>query len=332
MKALRLYEPSGPESLRIDEVQTPVAGPGEVLIRVRRAALNRRDVFISQGQYPGLTFPLTLGSDGAGEIAEVGTGVIGHAPGDLVVIYPELGWHDESLVKHDILGMPRAGTFAEYVTVPVRNVYAKPRSLSYDEAAAIPLAGLTAYRAVFTRGQVRKDDIVLIPGVGSGVQTFALLFAVHAGAKTIVTSGSDEKLARATSLGAYAAINYNTNPDWHNTVLELTGGKGPTLVIDSVGGPTLTRCIECAAIEARVVIYGATKGAAAIQPPSIFWKHLDVRGTSTGSPSDFAAMLRLFENGLRPAIDCVYPLEDIGTAARRLSDGAQFGKILLSVN
>jgi len=331
MKAVRLNELGGPEKLHVEDVPKPAPAAGEILVRVERAAFNRRDVFITQGLYPGITLPRTLGSDGVGEVAELGEGVSGHAAGDPVVIYPELGWNDDGLVQHNILGMPSDGTFAEYISVPARNVYRKPKPLSYDEAAAIPLAGLTAYRATFTRGRISKSDVVLVPGVGSGVQTFVLLYAVHVGARTIVTSGSDAKLEHAKRLGAEIAINYKTDPDWHKTARKAAGGAGPTLIVDSTGGETLTRCLDIAAPGGRVVIYGATQGDAKVRPFSIFWKHLDVLGTSMGSPSDFTAMLELFEAGLHPVVDRVFPLEQAAEAGHRVLAGEQFGKVVLAI-
>jgi zinc-binding alcohol dehydrogenase/oxidoreductase len=335
MKAVRLNELGGPEKLHVEEIADPVAGPGQIVVKISRAALNRRDVFITQGLYPGIELPKTLGSDGTGVVAALGAGVTGPAIGTAVVIDPEIGWSDSLGHAHkgaSVLGMPLDGTFAEYVVVPASNVHKKPAALSEDEAAAIPLAGETAYRAVFTRGQIRKDDVVLITGIGGGVQTFALLYAVHAGARTIVTSGSDEKLARAKALGAGVGINYKTNPDWHKEARNAAGGGGPSLIIDSTGGETFSRCLDIARHEARVVVYGGTAGDAKIRPFSIFWKHLTILGTSMGSPSDFAGMLTLFEGGLRPVVDKVFPLNEAAAAAQRLASSEQFGKVVLAVS
>ena len=322
--------------LHVEEIPTPEAGPGEILVRIKRAAFNRRDVFITQNLYPGIVLPRTLGSDGCGEIAALGEGVSGFAVGAPVVINPEFGWAGDGPLPEksgDILGMPKDGTFAEYCVVPAANVFAKPSPLSDDEAAAVPLAGLTAYRATVTRGKVTKDDVVLIPGVGSGVQTFVLLYAKNAGARVIVTSGSDEKLERAKSFGADVAINYKTDPDWHKTARKAAGGAGPTLVVDSTGGDTLSKSIDIVAPGGRVVVYGGTQGDAKVRPFSIFWKHIDVLGTSMGNPSDFRAMLALFESGkLKPAVDQTFAMNDVVAAARRVLDGAQFGKVVLAIS
>jgi NADPH:quinone reductase-like Zn-dependent oxidoreductase len=334
MKAVRLNELGGPEKLHVENVPQPAPGTGEILVRVHRAAFNRRDVFITQNLYPGIVLPRTLGSDGCGEVAALGEGVDGPPLGTAVVIDPQIGWDDDPAVLNrngSILGMPHDGTFAQYVVVPAANVYPKPSALSDDEAAAIPLAGLTAYRATVTRGRVSKDDVVLVPGVGSGVQTFVLLYAVHAGAKVVVTSGSDEKLERAKALGAAAGVNYKTNPDWHKEARKLTDG-GPTLVVDSTGGETLARCLDIARYGARVVIYGGTQGDAKVRPFSIFWKHLDVLGTSMGSPSDFKAMLALFEDGLKPVVDRTFPMDEAAQAAEHVLKGEQFGKVVLAID
>src|ERR1700680_4023527 len=310
MVPVSLKELGATEKLHVEEIERPVLGAGEILVKIKRAAFNRRDVFITQGLYPGITVPVTPGSDGCGEVAADGSGGGDPPIGTPVVINPEIGWDDDPstlTANARIVGMPADGTFAEYVVVPAQNVNRKPANLIDDEAAAIPLGGMTAYRATFTRGQISKDDVVLIPGVGSGVQTFVLLYAVHVGAKTIVTSGSDEKLAR-----------------------KLAGG-GPTLVVDCNGGEVLARCLDIARLGARVAIYGGTNGDSKIRPYSIFWKHLSVLGSSMGSPADFAAMLKLFEAGLKPVIDHVYPMDDVAGAAERVLKGEQMGKVVLAI-
>jgi zinc-binding alcohol dehydrogenase/oxidoreductase len=334
MRAVRLNELGGPSKLHVEDIPRPEPRPGEISVRVVRAAFNRRDVFITQGLYPGIELPKTLGSDGAGTVAALGEGVTGPPAGMQVVIDPQLGWNDATYHAargSSVLGMPVDGTFAEYVVVPAQNVYPRPTGLSDDEAAAIPLAGMTAYRAAFTRGRISKEDIVLIPGVGGGVQTFVLLYAKHVGARTIVTSGSDDKLERARALGADAAINYKTSPAWQKDVRAASDG-GPSLIVDSTGGDTLAKCLDIARPGARVVIYGGTAGDATIRPFSIFWKHLDVLGTSMGSPSDFRGMLALFGSGLRPVVDRVYPMERCAEAAERLLAAEQFGKIVLAID
>ena len=334
MKAVRLNELGGPEKLHVEEIPAPKPAAGEILVNISRAAFNRRDVFITQGLYPGIELPKTLGSDACGTVAELGAGASGPKAGTRVVIYPAMKWGaDERVWKRDsgVLGMPHEGTFAEYVAVPAENVYPAPSSLTDDEAAAIPLAGLTAYRACFYRGRMTKDDVVLITGVGGGVQTFVLLFAKHVGAKAIVTSGSDEKLARAKAMGADVCINYKTSENWSKEARDAAGGGGPSLVIDSAGGETLSKSLDIARYGGRVVIYGGTLGDAKVRPFSLFWKQLDLMGTSMGSPQDFKEMLALFEGGLRPAVDEVVPMEQAAAAAERVLRNEQFGKVVLEI-
>jgi len=334
MKAVRLNELGGPEKLHVEDIPDPKPAPGEILVNVKRAAINRRDVFITQGLYPGIELPKTLGSDACGTVAAFGEGAKGPGQGTRVVIDPTMNWGDDERVwRRDggVLGMPREGTFAEYVVVPAQNVHAAPEHLSDEEAAAMPLAGLTAYRACFSRGEMTKDDVVLITGVGGGVQTFVLLYAKALGATAIVTSGSDEKLGRAKAMGADVCINYKTAENWSKAVRDASSG-GPTLVVDSVGGETLSKAIDIARSAARVVVYGGTTGDAKIRPFSIFWKQLDIRGTSMGSPDDFQHMLRFFsKHKLRPAVDEVVPMSEIAAAAARVAGHDQFGKVVLAV-
>jgi zinc-binding alcohol dehydrogenase/oxidoreductase len=322
MQAVRLEETAGPAGIRVESLQVPEPAPGETLVRIRAAALNHRDVYITHGKYPGITLPVTLGADGAGE-----------ADGRDVLIDPMLGWGDDDRVWQPgatILGMPRDGTMASYVAVPRENVHPKPAHLTMEEAAALPLAGLTAYRALFTRGGLASGETVLITGVGGGVQTFVLLFAKAAGARTIVTSGSDEKLARARALGADVAINYRTDEAWHKSVRKA----GPVdLAIDSAGGATLGRCIDAVRPGGRVVLYGGSNGDASVRPFSIFWNHLDVLGTSMGSPRDFAAMLAFVEREqIRPVIDRVYGMGEAAAAMKRMEESHQFGKIVVTID
>jgi zinc-binding alcohol dehydrogenase/oxidoreductase len=332
MSAVRLHETGGPQSLRIDRTLVPEPGEGEVVVRLRAASLNHRDVFITQGLYPNIRMPVTLGSDGAGEIVALNGDSLGLRTGEEIVIDPMLGWGNDPSVwdsKSSLLGMPRDGTFAQYVAVPAANVYRKPELLSMEEAAAIPLAGLTAYRAIFTRGALARGETVLITGVGGGVQTFVLLFAKHAGARAIVTSSSDEKLERATALGADLTINYKTVPDWEKRLRS----EGPIdLVVDSSGGETLRKALDAVRPGGRIVVYGGTNGDATIKMFPLFWKHVSILGTSMGSPQDFAAMLELFRSNLRPVVDRVFSLRDAVAAMQRLANADQFGKVVLRID
>ncbi|HYZ16041.1 MAG TPA: zinc-binding dehydrogenase, partial [Candidatus Acidoferrum sp.] len=322
----------GPQNLRVDQVDDPKPGTNEVLIKISRAAFNRRDVFITQGLYPGIKLPCILGADGTGTVAAYGAGAQGPPIGSRVVIDPTIVWGDNPRVwrrEAHVLGMPDPGTFAEYIAIAAENVHPAPPSLSDDEASAIPLAGLTAYRAVVTRGGCTKDDVVLITGIGGGVQTFALLFAKKLGAKVIVTSSSDEKLERAKRMGADVGINYKTSERWEKEVAAIDGG--PSLTIDSAGGDAFAKALSAARYGGRVVTYGGTTPEAKIRMFNVFWKQLDILGTSMGSPQDFTAMLTMFDGSLKPAIDTVYPMEQVVEAAERVNKGDQFGKVVLAI-
>lgn len=332
MRAVTLHRTGDPATLRVEDAADPQPSAGEVIVQLRAAALNHRDVFICRGQYAGLRFPVILGSDGVGEVVALGAGVADVQVGDPVVIYPCLDWGADERVQGPqfrILGMPDDGTFAELVRVPAANIFPRPAGLSDAEAAAIPLAGLTAYRALASRGDLQPEERVLITGIGGGVATLALLIARRLGARVVVTSGSEEKLERARALGAEAGVNYRSG-DWVAAVRAATDG-GPDLVIDGVGGVTLDQAMDAVRPGGRVVSYGATTGVTPqLTVRRIFWKQLSVVGSTMGSPRDFRGMLDLFEGGaIRPVVDRVYPLAEAGAALARLESGEQFGKIVL---
>lgn len=331
MRALQLHTTDGPSALRIDEIETPQPAPGEVRVRLLAAALNRRDLYVTQGLYPNIALPVVLGSDGCGVVDALGADVRDIDLDARVVINPMLDWGGDEGAwdpsTANILGMPHQGTLAEYVCVPANNIYAAPSTLSDEEAAALPLAGLTAYRALVTRGRLRAGERVLLPGIGGGVQTFALLFAKAMGAHVVVTSGSDEKLERARALGADETYNYRSDEAWFKTAR-----KTPVdLVVDSSGGDTLQHSLECVKTGGRVVIYGGTRPQATIRLFSVFWKHVDVLGTSMGSPHDFRAMLAQFDGSMRPVVDHTYSLANGAQAVERLAASDQFGKIVVRI-
>jgi zinc-binding alcohol dehydrogenase/oxidoreductase len=332
MKALRLHAIGASDGLRFEDVATPAPREDEVLVRVRAASLNRRDVFMTQGLYPNVRLPVTLGADGAGEVAALGSVFADLEVGDEVVIDPMLSWgenpHVWDAAASSILGMPRDGTFAQYVAVPAANVYPKPKALSMEEAAAIPLGGLTAYRAVVTRAALQPGETILITGAGGGVQTFVLLFAKRIGARAIVTSRNDEKLERAASLGADAGINYASTPDWQKALRS----ERIDVVVDSSGGDTLRKALDVIRPGGRIVVYGGTNGDATIKMFPLFWKHVDLLGTSMGSPQDFGEMLQFFAQGVRPVVDRVFAFEDAAAAMGRLAAADQFGKVVLRID
>jgi NADPH:quinone reductase-like Zn-dependent oxidoreductase len=335
MRAVVLRELGGPEVLNLETVPDPQPGPGEVVVRLRAAALNHRDVWIRRGLYAGIKTPVILGSDGAGTVAAVGGGVDGSLAGREVVINPGLDWGDDPRAQGPhfrILGLPDDGTYAELVKVPAAQVHPKPGGWSWEEAAALPLAGLTAYRAVVTRAQVQAGETVLVTGIGGGVSQFALQIARARGARVFVTSGSEDKLARAKQLGAAGGVSYKA-ADWPQQIQHLTGGAGPDAIIDSSGGESFDRCVEAAKPGGRIVTYGATTGPVPkMEVRRVFWKQLNVLGSTMGTPAEFAAMLNLYaDSGLKPVVDRVFPLADTATAHRRMEEAGQFGKIVLGI-
>ncbi len=333
MKAIVLRELGLPEKLVLEQVPDPTPGPGQALVRLRAAALNHRDAWIRKGLYAGIKLPIILGSDGAGEIVAVGEGVDPARVGSDVVINPSLDWGTDPRAqgpKYRILGLPDNGTYAELVAVPADNVFVKPAALAWAEAAAIPLAGLTAYRALFTRGQVRPGETVVVTGIGGGVATLALLFARHAGARVLVTSGSDDKLARARELGAAGGVNYRTE-GWGKALQALADG-GPDVIIDSAGKDVFSALLDIVRPGGRIVTYGATTGSpSTIEIRKVFWKQISILGSTMGTSSEFASMLKLFEEGLKPEVDRVFPLADASGAHRRMDQADQFGKIVLEI-
>ena len=265
-------------------------------------------------------------------MAEVGPGVSHAKAGDAVVILPSLNWgdrEDRPSPTFKILGGPDPGTYAEFIVVPAANVFPKPSPLSFEEAAAMPLASLTAWRAVITRGQTRPGDWVVVLGIGGGVATFALQIARAVGASVIVTSSSEAKLERAKELGADIAINY-TSEDWERIVLDRTGG-GADVIIDSVGKETWGKALRALRPGGRLVTFGATTGRTTeVDIRHVFWNQLSILGTTMGSPREFASMLMLYEaDRLKPIVDSVFPLGEAAAAHRRMDQGLQFGKIVL---
>lgn len=334
MKAIVLRELGGPETLKFEDVADPTPGAGEVVVRLRAAALNHRDVWIRKGMYAGVKLPVILGSDGAGEVVAVGEGADKALVGRAVVLNPGLDWGDDDRVQSAnfrILGLPDDGTYAQLVKIPAGNVHPKPEGLSFEDAAAVPLAALTAYRAVVTRARVKSGETVLVTGIGGGVSAFALQIARAMGARVFATSGSDAKLQRARDLGAEGGANYKSE-DWGKAIKDQTGG-GPDVVIDSVGGPTLDRAIEIVRPGGRVATYGATTGAVPkLEVRRVFWKQVSLLGTTMGTPAEFAAMLQLVADGrVRPVVDRVLPLAEAAEAHRRMEEAEQFGKIVLAI-
>ena len=302
----------------------PTPGPGEIVVELRCAAVNRRDLLVRQGVYP-FPLPITPGSDGAG---------IRRDTGEEVVILPGLFWgnaKDAPGPEFQILGGPRDGTYAELVAVPAESVFPRPARFSWEEAAAFPLAALTAWRALFSRGNVRPGETVLVLGAGSGVSTFAVQLAAQAGARVLVTSSSQEKVDRAVELGAEAGVLY-TDADWPAAAKALAGGRGIDLVLDSVGS-TWDQSLQTLRPGGRVVVFGGTGGTeVTLNVRPAYLQQLSILGTTMGSPRDFANLLRAVEEGSwAPVIDSVFPLADADAAHARIQSSDHFGKIVLNL-
>lgn len=332
MRAVVLHRLGGPEELKLEELPDPIAPPGGAVVRLRAAALNHRDTWIRLGQYGRIQLPCVPGSDGAGVIESVGEGVGAGLIGRRVVIDPSIGWGPDPRAQGPdffILGMPHQGTLAERIAQPIERLHEIPPHLSFTQAAALPLAGVTAFRALVTRGEAKAGDHVLVTGIGGGVATFALRFAKALGAQVSVTSGSDEKLEKAKVLGADWGANYRT-PGWEKALVKAAG-RPPDVIVDGAGGDGLNQLVAIAAPGARIVVYGATRGPpAALDLRRIFFRQLDLRGSTMGTAADFTAMLKLVEEArLEPVIDRVYPLGEVVEASRRFEGQEQLGKIVL---
>ncbi len=343
MKAAFFREHGGLENILYGDVPAPAAGPGQVRVRVRAGALNHLDIFVRNG-IPGisLAFPHVMGSDGAGTVESVGPGVTRVKEGDEVVLNPGIncgacefclaGEHSLCTTFH-LIGEHIAGTFAEYVVVPAVNACPKPTALSWEEAAAFPLAFLTAWRMLVTKARVKPGESLLVIGIGGGVALAALQIAKMLGLVVGVTSGSAAKLARARELGADFGIDHS-EADFSREVRKLTGKRGVDIVLDSVGKATWKRSIASLAKGGRLLTCGATTGPDPEEDVArIFWNQLTVHGSTMGTHAEFAQMLRMFSTGrLRPVVDKVFPLSEAREAQRHLEEKKQFGKIVLAVD
>ena len=328
VQAIRIHEDGGPDVLVLEEVPDPAPAPGEVLIRLRASALNHLDIWIRQG-LPSVPKPRILGADGAGVVEALGEGVDSFELGDAVVINPGVEAPDGSI---HVIGEHGDGTNAQLIAVPATSVYPIPGDLSFEEAAAFPLVFETAYRMLVTRAQLQAGEWVLLWGIGSGVSTAGLAIAKALGARTIVTSSSDEKLARALELGAAATVNHATS-DVKAAVKEATAGHGADIVVDHVGEATWRTSLDVAAREGRIAVCGATSGP---NPPAalhrVWWKQLTILGSTMGTKADFEGAYDLIASGrARPVVDEVLPLAEIRTAHARLEAGEQLGKIVLTI-
>lgn len=322
------------DTLHPVNIDTPQPGAGEVLVRLRAASLNYIDLMVANGGFPVPSFPWIPVSDGAGEIAELGNGVSGWRVGDRVVPHFLPDWASGQpgpVAERRMRGINMPGSLVEYVVVPATGLVALPPNLSFEEGATLPIAATTAWSAI-KAGKIDPGSTVLIMGTG-GVSLFALQFAKASGARVIVTSSSDEKLALCRQLGADEGVNYRTDPEWDVRALELTGGRGVDLVVETGGAETFARSLNAAAIEGTIVPVGFLAGEALSFP---IWpvnlKRLRILGSNTGSVADLkAAMQALALLDIKPVIDSRIPIEDAKAGFEKLARGGHFGKLVITL-
>ena len=332
MKALIVVN-DNENPLVLESVDVPETEVGYALIKLSAVALNRRDFWISKGKYPNIQFDRVLGSDGCGEVIMVGKESDRNWIGKEVIINPNNDWGDSSLSQskeYHILGMPTNGTFAEYISVKMDRIHEKPAHLNFQQAAALPLAGLTAYRAVFTQSEIDENSTVLISGFGGGVAQFAFQFSLAIGAKVFVTSGKDEKINLAKQMGALGGVNYK-NEGWEKELKNMSGGF--THVIDSAGGDQVNKFIKMILPGGRYVFYGASLGLPKeIDFYRVFYNQIRIQGSTMGSDDEFKAMLNFVEqNKIEPIIDSIIPFEKILEAFDKMGKGEQTGKLVVSM-
>jgi len=343
MKAVGFLEHGGLERLQVIEVPKPQPGPGEVLVRVRACALNHLDLWVREG-LPGLKLPLphVLGSDVAGEVAEVGPGVTDPEVGVRVLVNPgascgDCEWcivgEDPLCASYRILGEHVHGGYAEFVKVPARSCVELPTDFDYVKAAAAPLVFMTAWRALINRAKIRPGEDVLILGAGGGVSTAAIQIAKYAGCTVFTTSSSDEKLRMAKDIGADVLINH-AQMEFEKAVWELTGKRGVDVVLEHVGEQTFERSFRALAKQGRLVFCGATTGPTAkFDLRRGFWRQVNILGSTMASQKEFEDVMKLvLRRKLTPVVDRTYPLEKARDAQQRLAKGEHFGKIVLTVD
>jgi NADPH:quinone reductase-like Zn-dependent oxidoreductase len=333
---MRAYEITkfGLDELKIAEREDPRPGFDQVLVKVRAVALNFRDLMVAKGQYnPRLKMPMVPCSDAAGEVIAVGEGVTRVKTGDRVCGIFMQGWlagEVNDAAARTALGGAIDGVLAESVVLSQDGVVPIPGDLSFEEAATLPCAAVTAWDALVARGQIKAGDTVLTLGTG-GVSSFALQFGVASGARVIVTSSSDEKLARVKSMGAWETINYKTTPDWHERVRKITG-RGADHVVELGGSGTMMKSLGAVRMGGTVSVIGALSGGGAeISPVPILMKSIRLQGIYVGSREMFEAMNRaIVAHGIRPVIDRVFKFGQAREAMRHMESGAHFGKIVIS--
>jgi zinc-binding alcohol dehydrogenase/oxidoreductase len=332
MKAALFKEKNAP--LSIEEVAKPAAGKDQVLIRLKAAALNHRDIWIQTEQSLPSAAGIILGSDGSGIIEDVGEDIDEGLIGQEVVINPSIGWGKNPAVQADsykILGFPDNGTFAEYISISRKLVVEKPDHLSFEEAAAVPLSALTAYRAIFTKARLRPGEKVLITGIGGGAALWALKFAVAFKARVFITSGSQQKLEQGIAMGAAGGFNYK-EPGWPDKLQKQSGGID--VIIDSAGGDQFPAFLDIVVPGGRIVNFGRTAGhIPALNTRTLYWKQISIFGSTMGTEDEFLSMLDfVHKHRLAPVIDQTFPLDQVNQAFGRMLEGGHFGKIVLKIS
>jgi NADPH:quinone reductase-like Zn-dependent oxidoreductase len=335
MRAYQIDE-FGIDRLHMVEEDVPGPGEGEVLIRFRAASLNYRDVMVVSGAYnPRMKLPAVPFSDGAGEIVEVGRGVSKWKVGDRVCPIVVQKWIDGGPTLEKSRTAIGAGSYAgvlrEYGAFPAESIVRVPEHLSFEEAATLPCAAVTAWHALAVSGHVKAEDTVLTLGTG-GVSIFAIQFAKLMGARVIATSSSNEKLERAKALGADETVNYRDTPDWDKTVLDLTGGTGVDHVIEVGGAGTLSRSIKAVRTGGHIALIGALDTSGEFNPIPIFMKAIRVQGIFIGSREMFEQMNAFIsESQLKPVVDRTFRFENAPAALKYMSSGSHFGKIVVDI-
>ena len=322
------------KNLKIKEVPTPALQENDVLVKVKCASLNHRDLWITKGMYSKIELPAILGSDCSGIVEDIGSEVKKIKPGDEVIINPSLNWGDSEEYQstfYKILGLPDKGTLAEYIKIDADRIHIKPSYMSFEEASALPLCGLTAYRASFIQGQVKKGDNVLITGIGGGVATFLLLYCVSVGANVYVTSSSKDKIKKAVSLGAVDGVDY-TGEDWDRYIRDVTDGE-INVVIDSSGSDTINKALEICRYGGKIVTYGASLGKVPdFNITRIYWKQIRLIGSTMGSDKDFKDMLAYtHKKKIVPVVDKIFSLDNVVDAFEHMNSANQFGKIVVKM-
>ncbi len=318
--------------LQVGEFSKPRPVKDQVLIQLKAAALNHRDIWIQQEQeIVNRPEGIILGSDGVGVVTDVGEDADPLLVGTEVIINPSMDWGPNPAVQADnfkILGFPDNGTFAEFVTVSKKYIFEQPEGLTLEECAAVPLSGLTAYRALFSKARLRAKEKVLITGIGGGAALWALTLATAYGARVFVTSGSDAKINQAVKLGAVGGFNYH-NAKWSEEAARTAGGFD--IIIDSAGGDGFSKLIELALPGGRIVNFGRTAGTITeIATRLLYWKQLSIFGTTMGTRDEFLSLIDFIESRkLKPVIDSVYSLEQINEGFRRMQSADHFGKIVI---